>query len=57
VSESKRELVLDTGEGSPRRISLRDVAERTPPTSAMPPTALGLTPRELRDLVAYLQTR
>jgi putative heme-binding domain-containing protein len=57
VSESASEVVVDTGEGEPRRIALRDVATRTPPASAMPPTALGLAPRELRDLIAHLQTR
>jgi hypothetical protein len=55
--ENAREVVVDTGDGAPRRIALRDVAERTPPASAMPPTALGLGPRELRDLIAYLGTR
>jgi quinoprotein glucose dehydrogenase len=57
LSESASELVVDAGDGAPRRIALRDVAERTPPASAMPPTALTLSPRELRDLIAHLQTR
>jgi quinoprotein glucose dehydrogenase len=57
LSESASEVVVDTGDGQPRRIALREVAERTPPASAMPPTALGLSPRELRDLIAHLQTR
>jgi cytochrome c553 len=38
-------------------VALRDVAERTRPTSAMPPTAAALAPRDLRDLIAYLKTR
>jgi quinoprotein glucose dehydrogenase len=57
VKETKSEVVIDTGESAPRRIALRDVASRTPPASAMPPTALGLRPRELRDLIAHLMTR
>jgi len=57
VEETRSEVVVDSGDGKPRRIALRDVASRTPPASAMPPTALGLTPRELRDLIAHLQTR
>jgi quinoprotein glucose dehydrogenase len=57
LSESASEVVVDTGGAAPRRIALRDVAERTAPASAMPPTALGLSPRELRDLIAHLQTR
>jgi quinoprotein glucose dehydrogenase len=57
LSESGSEVVVGTGDGAPRRIALRAVAERTPPASAMPPTALGLSPRELRDLIAHLQTR
>jgi quinoprotein glucose dehydrogenase len=57
VEVTRSEVVVDSGDRKPRRIALRDVASRTPPASAMPPTALGLTPRELRDLIAHLQTR
>ena len=57
LSENASEVVVDTGEGEPRHIALRDVATRSPPASAMPPTALGLSSRELRDLIAHLQTR
>ena len=57
LEETASAIVVDTGEGEPRRIALRDVASRTPPSSAMPPTAFGLTSRELRDLIAHLQTR
>jgi quinoprotein glucose dehydrogenase len=57
VEATRSEVVVDSGDGKPRRIALRDVASRTPPASAMPPTALGLTPRELRDLIAHLKTR
>jgi putative heme-binding domain-containing protein len=57
TNASASHVVVDIGAGVSRRIPLRDVAERTPPSSAMPPTALALSPRELRDLVAYLKTR
>jgi putative heme-binding domain-containing protein len=57
VSADAREVVVSTGAGEPRRIPLREIASRTEPASAMPPTAFGLAPRELRDLIAHLQTR
>ncbi len=57
LSESPSEVVVDMGVGEPQRIAVREIATRTAPASAMPPSALGLTPRELRDLVAYLRTR
>ncbi|HEU4429977.1 MAG TPA: HEAT repeat domain-containing protein [Myxococcota bacterium] len=57
LEENGSEIVVSTGDGAPRRIALGEIAERTQPASAMPPTALGLAPRELRDLIAYLQTR
>jgi quinoprotein glucose dehydrogenase len=39
-----------------RTIPASDVAEMSPPMSAMPPMAALLTPRELRDVLAYLQS-
>jgi len=38
------------------RVKKSDIKTVTPPVSAMPPMASMLSPRELRDLVAYLET-
>ncbi len=44
-------------EGTTARVIARpDISEITPPMSGMPPMAALLTQRELRDLIAYLQT-
>ena len=46
-------------EGTPpveRRIARADIAERSNPTSSMPPYGLILKPREIRDIVEYLST-
>jgi quinoprotein glucose dehydrogenase len=39
-----------------RAIPVADIASRQPPISAMPPMGLMLTKREVRDLMAYLQS-
>ena len=46
------ELILPTGET--KTIAKDEIRERAGPISAMPPMALALPPRDLRDLVAYL---
>ena len=46
------ELILTDGETM--EIPHSDIASRTAPMSSMPPMALILNKRELRDLVAYL---
>jgi putative heme-binding domain-containing protein len=45
-------LILPTGET--KTIAKEEIKERAGPVSAMPPMALALPPRDLRDLVAYL---
>lgn len=41
---------------TPRQIRTAEIKDLTSPLSAMPPMGALLTPRELRDLMAYLQT-
>ena len=55
VDADEREVVVDAGGATPRHIAAPQIAARSEPASAMPPTALGLTPAELRDLIAYLE--
>jgi hypothetical protein len=55
VEESNGSLVLERS-GRRERIDLADVASRVGPVSGMPPMGLSLSPRDLRDLVAYLET-
>jgi hypothetical protein len=45
------QLCLAGSDRCPNRKSI------TPPVSAMPPMALSLPPKNLRDLIAYLSTR
>ena len=53
VSASDGEIVLEAG-GDEIRVPLAEVKERIGPVSAMPPNGLGLSPGDLRDLVAYV---
>ena len=56
VEESAAEVVVRPIDGSVHRVPRNQITEMTPPMSIMPPMAGILSPRELRDLVAYLQT-
>jgi hypothetical protein len=53
VSEDDEAVVLETG-GQQERVAVAEIASRIGPVSAMPPNGLALTPRDLRDLIAYL---
>jgi putative heme-binding domain-containing protein len=56
--ESEIELVIQVGGegGSEMSVPTSEIRERSPATSGMPPLGLALSPRELRDLVAYVAT-
>jgi len=55
--ETDTQLVIVAGTPpAEQRIAKTEVAQRTNPVSAMPPMALILKPREIRDLVAALST-
>ncbi len=55
VSENEKTIVIRQ-DGKLRRIDLDRVAQRSQVVSGMPPAGLVLKPRELRDLLAFLQT-
>ena len=55
MSEDKDTVVIRQ-DGETRRIAISEIAERSPAVSGMPPAGLVLQPRELRDLLAFLQT-
>ncbi len=55
VEEKSDAIVLKLPEGEEQTIPLSDIAERTPPMSAMPPMAALLKKDEIRDLVAFLK--
>jgi putative heme-binding domain-containing protein len=55
IAEEDGTLVLEAG-GDELRVPLAEVKEKIGPVSAMPPNGLGLAPRDLRDLVAYVAT-
>jgi quinoprotein glucose dehydrogenase len=55
--ETPAELVVAVGTPPKlERISKKDVAKRSNPTSAMPPVGLILKPREVRDVVEFLSS-
>ena len=62
LSENDKEIVLkipdptDPAKQIERHIPLRDVANRQPPVSAMPPMGYLLKKSEIRDLVAFLDS-
>lgn len=54
ATEAEDHLVVVGLDNKPTRVDRSDVKEVAPPISAMPPVAMTLPPRDLRDLVAYL---
>jgi quinoprotein glucose dehydrogenase len=56
VSDTPQAVVIRTLDGSVQTIPRSRITALTPPISIMPPIEGILSPRELRDLVAYLQT-
>ena len=55
--EDGDEIVITALDNSETRVSKADVASTTPPVSAMPPMAMTMQLKDLRDLVAYLKSR
>lgn len=56
VEDDGARLVVDVGGGEQVALSRDEIAARTEPVSGMPPVGLGLTPRALRDVVAYVRS-
>lgn len=52
--ENEKALTLILPDKTEETINIADIESRTEPMSTMPPMGAILTPRELRDLVAYL---
>ena len=56
LAEDKNAVTLQTPDGKKIAVAIADIESRTIPTSTMPAMDRTLTPREMRDLVAYLAT-
>ena len=56
MAETATTLTVKLPEGGTKTLEKSTIASQTPPLSTMPPMGTLLTPRELRDVVAYLQT-
>ncbi len=56
-SEADDHLIVVGLDNKPTRVERSDIKEIAPPVSAMPPVAMALPPKDLRDLVAYLASR
>ncbi len=56
AGEEDGTLGIIDASGRTVRVPLDEIATRSRPVSGMPPMGLGLAPRQLRDLLAYLQT-
>ena len=55
-SEDAQQVTVETPDGKSVSVPLKEIDERTPPKSAMPPFGKVLTPRELRDVIEFLAT-
>lgn len=56
LEESATEVQVRTPTGGVEHVAVERIKERTPPVSPMPPMGLTLPKRDLRDLLAYMQT-
>ncbi|MDB6071187.1 MAG: hypothetical protein JWL81_2358 [Verrucomicrobiales bacterium] len=56
TEETADKITLRLPDGTATSAATADIAERTPPLSVMPPMHGILTPRQIRDVIAYLGT-
>ena len=56
MGETPEALTIKLPDGATQSLAAADIAERTPVMSSMPPMGQLMSPFELRDLLAYLQT-
>jgi len=54
ISENKKEVVLAALDGKETAYPRTEIAELSPPISAMPAMGATLAPENLRDLISYL---
>ena len=55
-SETKGVIEIKDAEGRITKVTSKDIKERTPVISTMPPMDAILTKREVRDVIEYLST-
>ncbi len=55
-TEDAQQVTVETPDGKSVSVPLKEIDERTPPKSAMPPFGKVLAPRELRDVIEFLAT-
>ncbi len=56
VASSESEIWVDVGAGEPVAIAAAEIAAQTQLATGMPPTGLALSPRALRDVIAYVMS-
>jgi hypothetical protein len=56
LDSSTAGVTLEVGRAAPLVIPRSEIASETRPVSGMPPMGLGLPPRALRDVIAYVLT-
>lgn len=54
AKETKKQIQFVAADGKQSTVGRDEIANITPPISAMPPMAAALQPEDLRNLVAYL---
>ncbi|MCB1276748.1 PVC-type heme-binding CxxCH protein [Prosthecobacter sp.] len=57
AEESPERLTVIAMDGKPTTYALAQIKAVAPPVSAMPPMAMSLPPKSLRDLISFLATR
>jgi quinoprotein glucose dehydrogenase len=56
VASSADGVTLDVGRAAPLLVEREHIVSETPAASGMPPMGLGLPPRALRDVIAYVMS-